>query len=63
MCVEVSQIQKILAMGSYISNESYETHAAEEESTRGKKRKRDDENFDDSEADKVQETLLNTPKK
>lgn len=50
-------------MGSYISNESYETHAAEEESTRGKKRKRDDENFDDSEADKVQETLLNTPKK
>ena len=49
-------------MGNYLGNQSSEILPNEEKEKRGKKRKYED-STDDDEAEKIQETLLNTPKK
>ena len=49
-------------MGNYLGQPS-KTLSNEVKESRGKKRKYEEESTDEDEAEKIQETLLNTPKK
>ena len=50
-------------MGNYLSNQTTPEVPAKENNSRGKKRKYSEDTSDEDEAQKIQETLLNTPKK
>ena len=50
-------------MGNYLSTQTIQPVPTKENGSRGKKRKYTEETSDEDEAEKIQETLLNTPKK